>query len=26
VKRDLIADLYDSLPAERRVLEVEAPA
>ncbi len=26
VKRDLIADLYDSLPAERLVLDVEAPA
>ena len=26
VKRDLIADLYDSLPNERTVLPVEAPA
>jgi arylsulfatase A-like enzyme len=26
IKRDLIADLYDALPAERRVLPVDAPA
>ncbi len=26
IKRDLIADLYDSLPRERKVLDVEAPA
>ncbi len=26
VKRDLVADLYDSLPTERLVLDVEAPA
>jgi arylsulfatase A-like enzyme len=26
VRDDLVADLYESLPAERRILEVEAPA
>jgi arylsulfatase A-like enzyme len=26
VREDLVADLYDSLPKERRVLDVEAPA